>query len=196
LWEAVRLEVIARQEGAYNFIHDRIQEAGYALIPEHLRADTHLRIGRLLWAHLTPEKREEIVFQIVNQLNRGATLMTSREEREQLAELNLMAGKRAKASTASASVLKYLNAGAALLADDFWERQQRLTFELEVHRAECEFLTGDSAAAEERLTMLSSRAVNTVELATVTCLRLDLYTTLDQSDRAFAVCLSYLHQKL
>jgi hypothetical protein len=42
--------------------------------------------------------------------------------------------------------------------------------------------------------MLSSRAANTVELATVTCLRADLYTALDQSDRAVAVCLEYLRQ--
>jgi hypothetical protein len=59
LWEAVRLEVIARQEGAYKFIHDRIQEAAYSLIPEHARAETHLRIGRLLSARSSPEKREE-----------------------------------------------------------------------------------------------------------------------------------------
>ena len=119
-------------------------------------------------------------------------MITSRDEREQLAELNLIAGKRAKASTAYASALKYLVAGAALLADDCWERRHELTFALELHRAECEFLTGELAAAEERLTMLSSRAANTVEQATVTCLRVDLYTTLDQSDRAVAVCLDYL----
>ena len=52
------------------------------------------------------------------------------------------------------------------------------TFELELHRAECEFLTGQSSAAEERLAMLSSRAATPVELATVTCLYIDLYTTL------------------
>ena len=114
-------------------------------------------------------------------------MITSRDEREQLAELNLIAGKRAKASTAYASALKYLIAGAALLADDSWERRHELAFALELHRAECEFLTGELAAAEERLTMLSSRAANTVEQATVTCLRVDLYTTLDQSDRAVAV---------
>src|SRR4029077_17550688 len=92
-----------------------------------------------------------------------------------------------------ASALKYLVAGAALLADDCWERRHELTFALELHRAECEFLTGRSAAAEERLTTLSSRAANTVELATVTCLRVDLYTTLNQSsERAVAVCLDYL----
>src|SRR5208282_3044694 len=53
-------------------------------------------------------------------------------------------------------------------------------------------LTGQSAAADERLTMLSSRAANAVELATVTCLRVDLYTAFDQTDRAIDVCLDYL----
>ena len=152
-----------RLEGAYKFVHDRVQEAAYSLIPEELRAETHLRIGRLLAAHTPPEKREETIFEIVNQLNRGAALITSRDEREQLAELNLIAGKRAKASTAYASALKYLVAGAALLGEDRWERRHELTFALELHRAECEFLTGQPAAAEERLTMLSSRAANMVE---------------------------------
>ena len=192
LWEAVRLEFIVRLESSYKFAHDRVQEAAYSLIPEESRAEAHLRIGRLLAAHTPPEKREESIFEIVNQFNRGAALITSRDEREQLAELNLIAGKRAKASTAYASALKYLIAGAALLADDCWERQHELAFALELHRAECEFLTGELVAAEERLTMLSSRAANTVERATVACLRVDLYTTLDQSDRAVAVCLDYL----
>jgi PAS domain S-box-containing protein len=63
---------------------------------------------------------------------------------------------------------------------------------LELYRAECEFLTGELAAAEECLTMLSSRAANTVERANVECLRIDLYTTLDQPDRAVGACLNYL----
>ena len=36
-------------------------------------------------------------------------LITRQDEREQLAELNLIAGKRAKASTAYASALNYLD---------------------------------------------------------------------------------------
>ncbi len=191
LWEAVRAGLIFRSEDSYRFLHDRVQEAAYSLIPQELRAETHLQIGRMLAAHTPPEKREEAIFGIVNQLNRGAVLITSREEREQLAELNLIAGKRAKASTAYASALNYLIAGAAML-DDSWERRHELTFEMELHQAECEFLIGQSAAAEERLTMLSSRAANTVELATVACLRVDLYMILDQSDRAVAIGLDYL----
>jgi PAS domain S-box-containing protein len=194
LWDAVRLELVEHLEGSYKFIHDRVQEAAYSLIPERLRAEAHLRIGRLLAAHAPAEKREEAIFELVNQFNRGAALITSRDEREQLAELNLIAGRRAKATTAYASALTYLTAGAALLADDCWERRPERIFALELHRAECEFLTGELAVAEERLTMLSSRAVKTVDQSTVACLRVDLYTTLDQSDRAVAVCLAYLRR--
>jgi PAS domain S-box-containing protein len=192
LWEAVRLEFIVRLERSYKFVHDRVQEAAYSLIPEQSRAESHLRIGRLLKARTSPEMRDEAIFEIVNQLNRGAALTTSQEERDQIAELDLVAGKRAEVSTAYASALNYLIAGAALLADDSWERRHELTFALELHRAECEFLVGEMAIAADRLTMLSSRAANTIEQAIVTCLRVDLYTPLNQSDRAVAVCLDYL----
>jgi predicted ATPase/signal transduction histidine kinase len=192
LWGAVRLELVEHFADSYKFIHDRVQEAAYSLIPKRLRAEAHLRIGRLLTAHTPAEKREEGIFEIVNQLNRGAALITSRDEREQFAELNLLAGRRAKATTAYASALTYLTAGEALLPEDSWERRHELTFALELHRGECEFLTGALAEAEQRLAALSSRAANTVERATVACLRADLYTALDQSSRAIAVGLDYL----
>ncbi len=86
LFEATRAEMVERQEGSYKFVHDRIQEAAYSLIPEQLRPDAHLRFGRLLLAHTPPEQCEDAIFEIVNQLNRGAALVSSRDEREQLAE--------------------------------------------------------------------------------------------------------------
>jgi PAS domain S-box-containing protein len=192
LWEAVRAGLIFRMEDSYRFLHDRVQEAAYSLIPEESRAEAHLRIGRLLVAHIPPESREGRIFDIVNQLNRGEALITARDKREQLAELNLMAGKRAKASAAYTSALMYFTAGTSLLVDDSWEQLHERMFSLELNRAECEFLTGQLAAAEARLIRLSSRAANAVELAAVTSVRVDLYTTLDQSDRAVAVCLEYL----
>ena len=192
LSEAVRQGLIDRLDGAYRFVHDRVREAAYAQIPEPSRADAHLRIGRRLAAHTPPEMREELIFEIVNQLNRGVALITSRDEREQLAELDLIAGKRAKNATAYASALTYLAAGRALLPEDRWERCGALAFALELHQAECEFLTGAFAPGEERLSMLSSRAHRLVDLAAVTCLKEQLFTTLDRSDDAVGACLEYL----
>ncbi len=119
-------------------------------------------------------------------------LIASREEREQLAELNLSAGKRAKASTAYVSALTYLVAGAALLGDDGWERRRDLMFALELERAECEFLTGERRAADGRLTALSNRTASAVARAAVACLLMDVCTELLEPDRAVAVALNYL----
>lgn len=193
LFEAVRAELVTLQEDSYRFIHDRVQEAAYSLIPEESRAETHLGIGRLLAAHTPPDKREETIFNIVDHLNRGIAFITSREEREQLAELNLIAGKRAKTTAAYASALTYLTTGLGLLANDSWERLHELRFTLELCGAECEYVTGELALAEKRLTVLSSRAANETEHATVVCLRIDLYA-MTQIERAIAVGLEYLRR--
>src|SRR6202022_171955 len=194
LWDAVRLELVEHSEGSYKFIHDRVQEAAYSLIPERLRAEAHLRVGRLLAAHTPAAKREEAIFEIVNQLNRGSHMLTSVEDRERVAELNLIAGQRAKGSTAYASALKYLGAGRALLTDETWERNYALIFATEYLMAECELLTADKVAAENRLSLLPQRANNRHDFCVATRLRLTLYTTLDRSDLAADVFLDWLRR--
>lgn len=141
LWEAVRSGLIFRADNSYGFLHDRVQEAAYLLIPKELRAEAHLRIGMLLAEHTPAEKREEAIFEIVNQLNRGSHLITFVDDRERVAELNLIAGRRAKLSTAYDAALKYLRAGRALLAEETWERNHQLIFSIEYLTAECELLT-------------------------------------------------------
>ncbi len=194
LWPAVRAGLLLRDGAAYRFLHDRVREAAYALIPNGERAATHLAIGRRLAARMSPSAVEESVFEIVGQLSRGSALISSDRERERLSELNLIAGRRAKSSTAYVSALTYLAAGTALLPEDAWERRHDLAFALELNRAECEFLTGALAEAEARLAELARRAESPLELATLTRLRVDLFMTLGRSDRAVAVGLECLRR--
>ncbi len=194
LWDAVRAGLVFRSETSYRFLHDRVQEAAYSLIPKELRAEAHLRIGNLLAENTPAEKLEDVIFEIVNQLNRGSHLIASVDERERVAELNLIAGRRAKSSTAYASALKYLRACSAVLPDTTWEQNYRLIFSIEFLTAECELLTANMVASESRLSMLSRRAKNRHDFAIVTRLQLTLYTTLDQSDRAVDVFLKYLRR--
>ncbi|HTD54893.1 MAG TPA: AAA family ATPase, partial [Silvibacterium sp.] len=192
-WEAVRTGFIFRSEDSYTFLHDRVREAAYSLIPQELRSETHLRIGMLLAAR-PPEKLEEGIFEIVNQLNRGSHLIASTEEQERVAELNFIAGRRAKTSAAYASALKYLAAGRALLIEESWDHNYELIFNIEFYMAECELLTANKVAAENRLSMLAQRARSAHHTAIVARLRLTLYQTMDRSDRAVEVCLEYLRR--
>src|SRR4029453_11216994 len=100
--------------------------------------------------------------------------------------------KRPLAPPPHGSALKYLIAGAALLGDTSWERRRELIFALELTRAECEFLTGELTAADERLAALSNRTANTTERAALAVLHMDVCTELIQFDRAVAVALDYL----
>ena len=194
LWEAVRTGLVFRSNGTYVFLHDRVREAAYSLVPASERAAQHLRIGRLLASRTPSHEIEQKIFEITNHFNRGAELITEPGERERLAELNLIAGKRAQDSTAYAAALTYLAAGCALLAPDSWARRYELSFALALHLAECEYLSGDLAAVEERIPILSNRAANHADLAAVTCLRVNLFTTLDRSDRAVEAGLDYLRR--
>ncbi|MEH2358791.1 trifunctional serine/threonine-protein kinase/ATP-binding protein/sensor histidine kinase [Nostoc sp.] len=127
----------------YKFLHDRVQQAAYSLIPDDQKKATHLKIGQLLLQNTTPEERKENVFALVNQLNYGTDLLISETEKYQLAELNLIAGQRAKAATAHDSAIKYLQVGLGLLASDSWDNQYELTLVLYSEAAEAAFLSGD-----------------------------------------------------
>ena len=94
LWEAVRAGHVLRQESAYTFLHDRIQQAAYSLIPEEGRADVHLRIGRMLLATMTANEFAEHLFDVANQFNRGAARLIDRDEKMQVATIDLRAGRR------------------------------------------------------------------------------------------------------
>jgi predicted ATPase/signal transduction histidine kinase len=194
LLEAVRSGLVLRSERGYRFLHDRVQEAAYSMIPEEQRGAAHVRIGRLLESRTPPEEIEDRIFEIVGQLNRGGHLITSEKERIRAAELNLIAGKRAKISTAYASALAYLSAGRKFLADDAWDNNFELTFEIEFTIAECQLLTAEMAPAEERLSMLARRAKSEPHIAAVARTRLTLYTTLDRSDRCVEVFLEYIKE--
>jgi len=140
---AVASSAIAQPRGVYQFLHDRVQQAAYSLIPTAQKQETHLKIGQLLLQHTSPEEQKENIFSLVNQLNYGTDLLTREAEKYQLAELNLLAGQKSKASAAYDSALRYLGVGLSLLSPTSWQQQYQLTLSLHQEAAEVAFLNGD-----------------------------------------------------
>ncbi|NEN92555.1 MAG: AAA family ATPase, partial [Okeania sp. SIO3H1] len=138
----------------YKFLHDRVQQAAYSLIPPDQKQAVHLKVGQLLWQETPQEQFEDKLFDIVNQLNIGSVLMEEVSEREELAKLNLRAGQKAKISTAYEGAIGYLNNGLALLPADSWQTHYALTRDLSIAVAEAEYLNVNLDRAEELITLV------------------------------------------
>jgi predicted ATPase/GAF domain-containing protein/ABC-type transporter Mla MlaB component len=177
---------------AYRFLHDRIQQAAYTLLPAEQSQQVHLTIGRLLLAHTSPEEREEKIFTIVNQLNLGRELITAPAEQTELAHLNVQAGKKARAASAYDSALAYLTAGMEVLSDESWQSQHELMLALHHERSVCEYLVGHVETAERLFDTILSHARSDIVKAEVSVERMQLYSNLGRYTDALAVGLEGL----
>lgn len=145
----------------YKFAHDRVQQAAYSLIPQAERPAVHRRVGRLLLRNMLAEEREQNMFDIISHLNVGRGLIEQRAEQEELATLNLAAGKRAKAAAAYKPALHYLLVGVELLPEDAWERRYDLALALYIETAEAAYLSADFERME-RLSEIVLRQAKTL----------------------------------
>ncbi|HEX8107936.1 MAG TPA: AAA family ATPase, partial [Kofleriaceae bacterium] len=192
LWDAVRAGLVVRTDRGYRFLHDRVQEAAYSLIPEDERAATHLRLGRALLAHLPEDERAERVFDLVSQLDRGVALITDPAEQASLCRFNVLAGNKAKAAIAYASARGYLAQAAALLPEDRWRTSHADTLALYLELAECEYLTGHFQRADELFDLVLANARARRDRTAVHRLRMRLYQVSGRYDDAVSELLAAL----
>ncbi|MEH2224869.1 AAA family ATPase [Nostoc sp.] len=138
-----------KQLAKYRFLHDRVQQAAYSLIPDNQKQATHLKIGQLLLENSSQIEQEEKLFDIVGHLNLGQELIAQPHQREALARLNLAAAGKAKNSTAYAAARAYLQTGIELLAVNCWQDRYELTLSLYVAAAEAAYLNADFDGMEQ-----------------------------------------------
>jgi len=164
---------------SYRFIHDRVSEAAYNLIPEAERATVRLRIGRLLLPELQAQSAQlddgNRLFTVVNHLNHGRTLLTDPAERSELIDLNRRAAERARQGAAFSTASEHYRVALELLAQSNSEDQDDLHIQLLQGFAESESLCGRFEAAEECFQRIETLAPTVLSRARSTCLRLKLY---------------------
>jgi predicted ATPase len=126
--------------------HDRMREA----IVQHLEGDggatvaqLRLGLGRRMLEHTSDEELAAAVFRIVGHLNAATALIQTRAERRRVAELNLLAGRQARLSTAYGAGIGYLACGIALIDEESWASDYELCRQLHWERMETEYLAGE-----------------------------------------------------
>ncbi|KYC40767.1 hypothetical protein WA1_24340 [Scytonema hofmannii PCC 7110] len=164
----------------YKFLHDRVQQAAYALIDESQKQAVHLQIGRNLLEKNSPEQRLERLFEIVDHLDRGIELVTAQPERIEISKLNLIAGQKAKTATAYEAALQYFNTGLKFLDSESWQSEYDLTLALYSEAAGAAYLHGCFDEMEQFVEVVLNNAKIAIDKVQVYDSRIQRY--LSQGD--------------
>ncbi|MBD2772906.1 trifunctional serine/threonine-protein kinase/ATP-binding protein/sensor histidine kinase [Iningainema tapete] len=176
----------------YRFLHDRVQQAAYSLIAENHKQATHLQVGQLLLKNATAAERDEKIFEIVNQLNAGIELILQQTERDELAQLNLVAARKAKASTAYAAAVKYLMVGIELLGADSWICHYNLTLSFYLAAAEAEYLSSNFQQSQTLTEIALQHTQTLLEKVSVYEVRIQAYIAQTYLQKAIDTALHVL----
>lgn len=147
----------------FRFGHDRIQQAAYALIAANHKAEVHLQIGRLLRDNISEAALAERIFEVVDHLNQALSSIETRPERQQLAQLNLQAGEKAKASTAYQAAVRYLLTGLDLLGTEGWQYCYKLMLQLHEAVVEAAYLSQDYERQEQLTAVVFAQAQSVLD---------------------------------
>ena len=171
---------------SYRFLHDRVQQAAYSRIDETDKQAVHLRIGRRLLAAYAGEPSGEDLFRVVDHLNIGSPLIADRAERQQLARLDLCAGRRAQGAAAHGAAAGLLGHCLALLGAAAWATDYEIALPAQLARAECEFLGGRVDEALELLEVLDREARTPFDHATGRSCKMTMLTSMNRMADAIA----------
>jgi predicted ATPase len=178
----------------YKFLHDRVQQAAYALIDESQKQVVHLQIGRNLLEKTLPEKLSDRLFEIVDHLNQGIELVSERAERNEIARLNLIAAQKAKAAIAYTIAKKYLASGREWLAASSWQTDYDLTLELFSKTTELAYLCGEFEGVDQWAGVVLQEAKTVLDIVKVYKVKIQTYMAQSQPLKAINTALQVLQQ--
>ncbi len=165
----------------YKFLHDRVQQAAYALIAETAKPLVHLKIARLLLANTSLTEQPERIFELVDHLNFGQSFITDWLKQVELIKLNFTAAKKAKEATAYVAAWQYLTtvfkfAQQHQLGELLWAQHYSLMLELHTESAAVAYLNGLFEESEAIIQQTVTRVKTPLEQAEVLHILIVQYT--------------------
>ncbi|MCP4601486.1 MAG: AAA family ATPase [Proteobacteria bacterium] len=192
LSEPINEGLINASDFMYFYHHDRIQEAAYSLIPNEEKSKFHYRIGKITLEKADKNDLKNQLFYIVDQLNAGSPCITDQKEKEELAELNLEAGKKARRSAAYLPAFKYLEKGMELLEKDCWNKQYNLAFNIYAVAIEVAYLNRDFHILNRLADTVIEHARTNIDRVTIDINRINACKVQEDFSGAISIALNNL----
>lgn len=176
----------------YRFLHDRVQQAAYSMIPEAQRQHVHLKVGRLLLQHMDVDELAENLFDVVNHLNFGATLIDDTHERQLVNQLNLQAARKARRSTAYEAAFHYIQFALSTIEEEDWTRDYDFALAVYEEALEIEYLNAHLESLDALAEPVLRHARSLLDQMAVYKTQIKALNSQNRMSEAIDLCLSLL----
>ena len=172
LKDALEIQLIAVEDSNKTifFIHDRIRQAIYGLIPSAVRKGMHFSTGKLLLQN----NNEEFFFATVNQLNLGRSLITNQTQKNELTALNLRAARQAKTAIAFEIALNYIHQSLEI-SGNAWGYSYSFTLAVYKEAIEIEYLNHNFEQAHSLSNIALKRTRTLLDRVKIYQLKIKIY---------------------
>ena len=176
----------------FRFSHDRILEASYSLLSLRDIQLNHLKIARILLEKTTRETIDESIFEIISHYHKGIDLIKDETEKRRLAEYSLMAGKKAKSTTAYQAACNFIKAGLSVLPENIWKTDYKFAYDIHRELSECEYLAGNHQKAEDLFDLTLQQSRTNIDKAEIFIIWMVLYANIGKFSDNIRLCIEAL----
>lgn len=176
----------------YKFIHDKIHQAVYDLLDENEKKEMHSNIGKILFTKMDETQVKNNIFKITSHMNYGLNSIKDDEGRVELAQLNYLAGLKAKNTAALKLAHKFFAVGVTILPEN---SDQVLRYNLYYELYQSMFIVGKYDEAKKVFAVLLELSTNDIERSKtymIKALLLSFIRQYQEAVKAGIEALSYL----
>lgn len=157
-FEKAGLLVVDQRSATVRFVHDRVHQTVYQLVPTNASKALHLVIGRSLRRNMPQDLHDSHLLLIAHQISLGADLIVDEDEKLDVAKLFYQAGQMAALASAFVTASAYLSLGIELLGAQHWTNQYELSLCLYNFLAEVEYYNGNLPRVDELIEVVLKEA--------------------------------------
>ncbi|KAL7527350.1 hypothetical protein ACHAXR_001907, partial [Thalassiosira sp. AJA248-18] len=189
---AISERCIQKLGSDFKFVHDKVREAAYGLIPD--KGQFRYDLGILLYSiSKHHDLGSNATFQIADQLNHDLSLIQPAMQLD-VAELNFRAGSMAMDGSDFTTAYSYLTNALSLLPEDHWSGNYDFSMRLYFLRANATYSCGHTEEAIESLTKLLDEGRRIEDKLDAHYYYLRILSASGKFAEAFASCRDFLTQ--
>jgi len=192
--QAIREGFIQKIGSKIKFVHDKVREAAYSLIPENEKSQFHYNLGVLLNSVSRGKDLGGAIFHVIDQMNHGIPGLIQPTMLKDVIRLNFASGSKAMDRSDYKTAQSYFSNTFSLLAKNHWSGHYEFSLRLYFLSAKAAYSCGNIEKAYGLLKQILKEGCCLGDKLDAYYLYATILHACEERDEAYTICCEVMSQ--